>query len=284
LKTVLEVITATTDYFAKSGVESARLNIEHLLAHVLGKKRMDLYLQFDRPLGEAELGPLRELVKRRAGGEPLQYLLGTAEFLNQTLACDKRALIPRPETEQLCEILLAEAKLDSCSWKSGRIVDVGTGTGCIALSLAAALPDAEVIGVDISTDALALARENAARVGLAERVKFLESDLLAAVEGPISLIVANLPYIPSGEMAGLQREVLREPLSALDGGDDGLMIVRRLVAQAGEKLATEGRLALELHYDHPSKLAPELARDNFRDTKVVKDYSGHERFVITTNG
>ena len=284
MKTVLEVITATTDYFAKSGVESARLNIEHLLAHVLGNKRMDLYLQFDRPLGEAELAPLRELVKRRAGGEPLQYLLGTAEFLDHTLACDRRALIPRPETEQLCEILLAEAKLETCVWKTGRIVDVGTGTGCIALSLASALPGAEVIGVDISTDALALARENAARVGLAERVKFLESDLLAAATGPISLVVANLPYIPSGEIAGLQREVLREPLTALDGGDDGLAIVRRLVAQAGKKLAAGGRLALELHYDHPSKLAPEVVRHNFRDTQVVKDYSGHERFVITTNG
>ncbi len=284
MKTVLEVITATTDYFAKSGVESPRLNIEHLLAHALGKKRMDLYLEFDRPLSEKELAPLRDLVKRRAGGEPLQYLLGTAEFLDHTLLCDKRALIPRPETEQLCEILIAEAKSENCTWKTGRIVDVGTGSGCIALALAAALPEATVIGVDISPDALSLARENAARVGLAEKVCFVESDLLEKIDGPISLLVANLPYIPSADIPGLQREVLREPHNALDGGDDGLVIARRLLAQAGEKLAAGGRLALELHFDHPSKLAPELAHFNFRDTTIVKDYSGHERFVITTHG
>jgi release factor glutamine methyltransferase len=284
LKTVLEVIQATTDYFTKAGVESARLNIEHLLAHVLGKKRMDLYLEFDRPLGEKELGPLRDLVKRRAAGEPLQYLLGTAEFLDHTLKCDARALIPRPETEQLCELLLQEAKGDACTWKTGRIVDVGTGTGCIALSLAAALPDATVLAVDLSPDALALARENAAALGLQERVQFIQSDLLAEIPGPLDLVVANLPYIPSAEMKTLQREVLKEPLAALDGGNDGLVIVRRLLTQAREKLATGGRLALEVHCDHPSKLAPELPQYNFRDTQVVKDYSGHPRFVISTNG
>lgn len=284
LKTVLEVITATTDYFAKSGVESARLNIEHLLAHVLGQKRMDLYLQFDRPLSEKELSPLRDLVKRRAQGEPLQYLLGTAEFLDLTLGCDARALIPRPETEHLCELLIAEGKAEGCAWKSGRIVDVGVGTGCIALTLAKAFPEATVVGVDVSAEALALARENAARAGLSERVSFVQSDLLAGVEGPIDLLVANLPYIPTPEMAGLQREVLREPRTALDGGDDGLVIVRRLLDEAGGKLAQGGRVALELHFDQPSRLAAELATDNFRDTRIVKDYSGHERFVFTTHG
>lgn len=284
MKTVLEVITATTDYFAKSGVESARLNIEHLLAHVLGMKRMDLYLQFDRPLAEKELAPLRELVKRRAGGEPLQYLLGTAEFLEHTLICDKRALIPRPETEQLCETLIAEGKIEGCAWKTGRIVDVGTGSGCIALALASAFPEATVIAVDLSPDALSLARENAAKLGLAERVQFIESDLLSNVEGPIDLLVANLPYIPTSEMAGLQREVLREPHSALEGGPDGLVFVRQIMEQAQVKIPSGGRLALELHFDQPSKFASELGRYGFCDAKVLKDYSGHERFVITTHG
>src|SRR5881296_3053428 len=127
MKTVLEVITATTDYFRNSGVESPRLNIEHLLAHVMGKRRMDLYLEFDRPLGEKELAPLRDLVRRRAQREPLQHLLGTVEFLGLTLKSDPRALIPRPETEQLCEMLAAQANAPECIWKSGRIVDVGTG-------------------------------------------------------------------------------------------------------------------------------------------------------------
>src|SRR5438128_5881183 len=150
MKTVLDVITATTDYFRKSGIESPRLNIEHLLAHVMGKRRMDLYLEFDRPLGEKELGPLRDLVRRRAQREPLQHLLGTVEFLGLTLKSDARALIPRPETEQLCEMLVAQAKGAGCTWKNGRVADVGTGSGCIALAIANALPEANVIGLDSS--------------------------------------------------------------------------------------------------------------------------------------
>lgn len=279
MKTVLEVITATAGYFAKNGVESARLNIEHLLAHVLGKKRMDLYLEFERVLTDAELTPLRELVKRRASGEPLQYLLGTAEFLSHSLLCDRRALIPRPETEELCEMLVAEAKVDACSWKSGRVVDVGTGSGCIALALAAACPDARMTGVDVSDDALALARENAVRLGLAERVIFEKSDLLAGVDGPLDLVVANLPYIPSAELPGLQREVLREPHTALDGGADGLTFVRPLIAQAAEKLAPGGRLAFELHLGQPAAVAAMLG-EKFCDVRTARDHSGRERFVF----
>ncbi len=281
LKTVLEVITATAGYFAKNGVDSPRLNIEHLLAHVLGKKRMDLYLEFERPLTDAELAPLRELVKRRASGEPLQYLLGTWEFLSHTLLCDKRALIPRPETEELCEALLLEAKGEGISWKTGRIVDVGTGSGCIALALASAFPEARVTGVDLSDDAIALARENAARLGLAGRVSFENSDLLANVDGPLDLVVANLPYIPSSEMPGLQREVLKEPHSALDGGADGLALVRPLISQAGVKLAAGGRLALELHIGQSAEVA-RLMGGRFRDVRAAKDHSGHERFVFAT--
>jgi release factor glutamine methyltransferase len=282
MKTVLEVITATTDYFAKNKVGSPRLNIEHLLAHVLGKRRMDLYLEFDRPLGEKELTPLRDLVRRRAEGEPLQHLLGTVEFLNLTLLCDKRALIPRHETEELCEHLVAEAKSESCIWKSGHIVDVGTGSGCIALALAAASPQARVTAVDLSDDALALARENASRTGLADRVSIAKSDLLTAVEPPVDLLVANLPYIPSAEIPTLQREVLRDPLSALDGGPDGLSFVRRLLEQARAKLAPGARVALELAKDQPSQLAAELSPEIFTAIETRKDYGGCERFLFAT--
>ena len=174
--TVLEVLQSTTAYFKKRAIESPRLNAEHLIAHSLGKKRIELYLDFERPLSEPELVPLRELVRRRGQGEPLQHLLGTVEFGEQTFVSDKRALIPRPETEQLVEYLC-----DLALPRAGRFLDVGTGSGVIILSLAARFPDAELHAVDLSADALALARENAARLGLTERVKFSESNLLLYV-------------------------------------------------------------------------------------------------------
>ena len=284
MKTVLEVITATTDYFKKSGVESPRLNIEHLLAHVMGKRRMDLYMEFDSTLSEKELGPLRDLVRRRAQGEPLQHLLGTVEFLGLTLKCDARALIPRPETEQLCELLVAEAKSEGCIWKSHTIVDVGTGSGCIALALAASVPEARVLGLDLSDDALALARENAARVALGERVSFAKSDLLAAVAEPVALIVANLPYIAADEVPKLQGEVLRDPISALVGGADGLEIIRRLIPEADAKLIPGGRLALEIGLGQGAALVADLAAGNFRDARILKDYQGRDRFIFATHG
>ena len=284
MKTVLEVINATTDYFRKSGVESPRLNIEHLLAHVMGKRRMDLYMEFDSALSEKELGPLRELVRRRAQGEPLQHLLGTVEFLGLTLKCDARALIPRPETEQLCELLVAEAKGEGCIWKSHTIVDVGTGGGCIALALAASVPEARVLGVDLADDALALARENAARVALGERVSFSRSDLLSAVTDRVALIVANLPYIPAAEVPKLQAEVLRDPISALVGGADGLEIIRRLIPEADSKLIPGGRLALEIGLGQGAALVADLAAGNFRDARILKDYQGRDRFIFATHG
>ena len=184
--TVLEVLQATTAYFKKHDLESPRLSAEHLLAHVLGRKRIELYLEFERELAEAELAPLRELVKRRAQGEPLQHLLGTVEFCGLTFLCDRRAMIPRPETEQLVEVLKSEIR-DPKS----EIMDVGTGSGVIALCLAAEFPGAQILAVDISNDALALAQENAARLNLAERVRFLKSNLLENV-GEFSMSLSQI--------------------------------------------------------------------------------------------
>ncbi|MEI9893531.1 MAG: peptide chain release factor N(5)-glutamine methyltransferase [Chthoniobacter sp.] len=275
MKTVLEVIQATTAYFQKSGVESPRLNIEHLLAHVLGKKRMDLYMEFDRPLSEPQLEPLRALVKRRAAGEPLQHLLGTAEFHGRTFLSDPRGLVPRPETEQLCELVLAGGA-------ATRVLDVGTGSGVIALTLAASWPEARVEAVDLSPDALALARENATRLGLAGRVQFLAGDLLANVTGEYDLIVANLPYIARGEIPTLSREVQHDPLPALDGGPDGLDIFRRFVPQAAQHL--RGRLALEIGHHQSQPLAELLAAHNFQDIRPQTDYQGHDRYLFATYG
>src|ERR1700720_1457214 len=172
-KSLLEVLQSTTAYFTNHKIENPRLNAEQLLAHTLRLSRMDLYLEFERNLAENELGPLRDLVRRRGQGEPLQHLLGTVEFCGHTFAIDKRAMVPRPETEELVGLLLAEIS----GQKSGiRILDVGTGSGVIGLSLAVKFPQANVCAIDISEDALSLARENAAQLRLSERVRFQKSD------------------------------------------------------------------------------------------------------------
>jgi release factor glutamine methyltransferase len=275
MKSVLEVIQSTTDYFRKQGIESPRLNIEHLLAHVLGRRRMELYLEFDRPLGERELEPLRALVKRRAAGEPLQHLLGTVEFCGRIFLCDARALVPRPETEQLCELLLKDGA-------ARRVVDVGTGSGVIALTLAGEMPGAEVEGVDLSDEALALAQANAGRLGLAERVRWTRSDLLGAVERECDLLVANLPYIATAEIAALSREVRHDPPGALDGGADGLRLIERLADEAPRIL--KGRLALEIGDGQAAAVAGLLSARNFQDIRAVKDYQARERFVFANYG
>jgi len=279
MKPLLEVLRATTEYFARHDVESPRLNAEHLIAHVLGKKRIELYMEFDRPLGERELVPLRELMRKRAIGVPLQHLLGTVEFHKRVFASDARALIPRPETELLMELVLKEALPEA-----PRILDVGTGTGVIALTLAAELPLADVTAVDVSTDALALAQENAALLGLTGRVRFLQSDLLEGVEGLFDLIIANLPYIPGGEIASLAREVQHDPVLALDGGPVGTEIVERLIVAACNHLKPGGLLVLEIGHDQAEQLVPVLERQNYRDIRPMPDYQNILRFLFATYG
>jgi release factor glutamine methyltransferase len=279
MKTVLEVIQATTAYFEKHGVESPRLNIEHLLAHLLKLKRMDLYMQFDQPVPPAVLDPLRDLVRRRSAGEPLQHLLGTIEFLGRTFLSDKRALIPRPETEFFCEKLLNWGKEPPFA---GRALDVGVGSGVIALTLAAAWPQATVEAVDISPAALELAAENARRLGFADRVRFYESDLLAHASGEYQLIAANLPYIAAAEIPGLTREVRHDPADALEGGPLGTELIFRLIAEARASL--RGVLALEIGCDQAGAIRVELERQNYHDIRTHADYVGRDRFVFATYG
>jgi len=277
--TVLEVLQATTAYFKKHDLESPRLNAEHLLAHVLRRKRIELYLEFERELAEAELAPLRELVKRRAQGEPLQHLLGTVEFCGLTFLCDRRAMIPRPETEQLVEVLKSEVRNPK-----SEIMDVGTGSGVIALCLAAEFPGAQILAVDISNDALALAQENAARLNLAERVRFLKSNLLENVEGVFDVIVANLPYVSTQERHTLSREVLHDPEVAVFASTRGDELVRELIAQAPSRLRPGGMLALEIGMGQSEALLSTLAEKNYRDISSKTDYSGVTRFLFARYG
>jgi len=274
MMTVLEVLNAATSYLQKQGVESPRLNAEHLLAHTLGmSKRMDLYLAFDRPLGEKERAPLRELVKRRSEGVPLQHLLGTVEFLGYEFLCDPRGLIPRPETEELVGLVLKLAP------EAGSFLDVGTGSGVIALSLAMARSEANVTACDISKAALALTAENRARLGLEARVDLIESDLLSAVDGSFDVIVANLPYIPSPEIPTLSREVRHDPVSALDGGPNGLQLIERLADQLPSRLVDGGVVALEIGHDQAERVIAILAARGFQDSASHADHQGHQRFV-----
>ena len=277
--TVLEVLQATTAYFKKHNVENPRLNAEHLLAHALGRKRIELYLEFERVLTESELAPLRNLVKRRSEGEPLQHLLGTTEFCGLTFLCDRRAMVPRPETEELVE--LVESKIEN---RELRIVDVGTGSGVIALTLAVKFPEAEILGVDISDDALALAQENAARVKLADRVRFLKSNLLENVEGCFDVIVANLPYISIQDRHSLSREVLHDPEVALFACAQGDELVRELIAQAPSQLRAGGMLALEIGIGQSEAVLSALAEKNYRDISFKNDYSGVKRFLFARYG
>jgi release factor glutamine methyltransferase len=279
--TVLELLQTTTAYFGKKGVEQPRLSIEHLLADSLGKKRIELYLEFDRSLSGLELEPLREKVRRRAEGEPLQHLLGHWDFYGRTFKTDKRALIPRPETELLVDTLLKEVTKGE---PSTRLVDVGTGSGVLAITLALERPELEVFALDLSEEALALARENAERLGVLDRVAFRRSDLLEGIEGPFHWVVANLPYIPTADLNGLQPEVKYDPRLALDGGKDGLTIIKRLIESVPGKIASNGMIALEIGQGQSQRVLGFLADHNYRDISIKKDYQGVERLLIARYG
>jgi release factor glutamine methyltransferase len=279
--TVLEVLQSTAAYFKKRKIDNPRLNAEHLLAHVLDRGRIELYLEFERALGGSELATLRELVRRRGRGEPLQHLLGTVEFCGQTFLCDKRALVPRPETEELVELLTSKLQLPSSNF---RVIDVGTGSGVIALSLAARFREAEIYASDISEQALALARENALRLNFDGRVQFLRSNLLEGVDGMFDLIVANLPYIAAQDRHTLSREVLHDPQVALFAAEQGAELLRKLIEQTPARLRPGGMLALEIGAGQSEALLSILADKNYRDISSRNDYSGRTRFLFARYG
>jgi len=272
---ILELINKTTPYLEKAGIASPRLTIELLLAHVLQKKRLQLYLEFERELDAATLEVLRGLVKRRVAGEPLQYVIGEAEFCGLKLAVDRRVLIPRPETELLVEVVAAR--------QPATVVDVGTGSGCIALALAQRLPAAEITATDISPDALAVARANAARFNLKNFTRFLTGDLLSVFADSLTVdaIVSNPPYIASGELAQLPREVKDfEPAQALFAGVDGLEVIRRLVLDAKRWLSPTGFVALEIGAGQCAAVAELFGGAGYTVAQVEKDLQGHERVIV----
>lgn len=293
--TVLEILNRTKVFFEKKGVPDARLDAEYIISHGLGmKNRMDLYLNFEKPLTAAELDTLRPLVARRANREPLQHIIGDTSFRGHIIKCDTRALVPRPETEELVD--MAKKSLEGVT--APLVVEVGTGTGAIAIACAKEIEGAKVLATDISNDALALARENADANGLGEGTEgkslaFAQGDLLDAVTGDIiakaagdasaklNCLIANLPYIPDGEKGKLQPEVDKfDPELALYGGPDGLTLVRKMLQQTEGKMSAGAPIFLEIASEQAPMLEAEA--DNYpwlEFTGSHKDFCGNVRFV-----
>lgn len=275
---LLEIIQKTTDFLAAKGVESPRLNAELLVGHALGLKRMQLYLQFERVMTEPELEKIRPLVKRRAQREPLQYILGDTEWAGLRLKVDRRALIPRHETELLIELL--EQRFPT---PAERVLDLGTGSGAIALALASRLENATVTAVDASADALALAKENAVALGLDGRVGFVLSNWYESLasDAPYDLIVSNPPYLTEAETAEAEPEVrVHEPVSALTAADEGLADLRAIIQGAPRFLREGGLIALETGIAQHDALTRLLAEAGFIEIESKKDLTDRDRFMF----
>jgi release factor glutamine methyltransferase len=291
--TVKDVLRWTTSRFEERGIATPRLDAEILTAHALSLPRVQLYVQFDRPLTPTELTAIRESVKRRQAGESVAYVIGKKEFWGLDFAVDARVLVPRPDTETLVDEALArvgktppagEVAEPATVPTPPRIADVGTGSGAIAVTLAKTRPDASVFATDVSPDALAVARANAERHGVL--ITFLEGNLEAPLIplAPFDLITANLPYVPTAEIAGLAPEVRAEPVGALDGGPDGLELVRRLITAAPVLLAPGGALVLEVGAGQAQATARLCEAAGLTDVRVRRDLGEIERVVSAVNG
>jgi len=273
--TTLGVLDWTTQRFNEAGITSARLEAQILLAHVLGCSRVQLYTGFDKPLGDAELAGYRALIKRRLAGEPVSYLVGETEFWGLPFHVEPSVLVPRPDTETVIEVVRV-ARPDRAS--PCRILDLCTGSGVIAVSLAREYPAAQVVATEVSSAAAALARRNAARNGVAERVDVRDGDLFAPVRGErFDVIAANPPYIASAVIPTLAAEVRREPQIALDGGPDGLVFYDRIAGEAREYLARGGAIVVEHGCDQADAVRARLAAAGFTAVTLVHDLARNPR-------
>ena len=281
---IARVLRWATEDFTRRANPSSRLDAELLLCEVLGIDRIRLIVDATRPLAPAELAAYRELIQRRRRGEPIAYIRGEREFYGHRFRVDARVLVPRPDTETLVEVALDRTRARSLY---GRALDLCTGSGCVAIAFAKARRTWRVTAIDVSPDALRLARENAERLGVNYCTHWLEGDLFGplAPNARFELVVGNPPYIPRGDIAGLDRDVRDfEPHLALDGGDDGLSFVRRIVADTPGRLVPGGVLALEVGYDQAERVAAIFEERGFSDVRRRRDYGGHERVVSGVYG
>lgn len=280
-ETALAYLELAAKFFAARNVASPRLDAELLLAEVLATDRVGVYLRFDRPLGRVEVDAYRALVKRRGEGEPVAHLLGRREFWSRTFVVTPDVLVPRPETELVVERALTLIDADGGRERPLRVLDLGTGSGVLAVTLATELPKAQVTGIDVSPAALAVARRNAETLGVADRVHFLESDWTSAL-GPderFDVVVSNPPYVPSGELPELPAEVRRDPALALDGGADGLAAYRRIADAAVRILVPGGVLLCEVGAGQAADVGSIFAAAGLGAIARFADLAGIDRVV-----
>lgn len=276
--TIGSILKWTEQYFTEKGVDSPRLDAEVLLSAVLGKERIYLYVHFDEPLQADELAKFREMVKDRALRVPVAYILGSREFMGLEFKVTPDVLIPRPDTEILVEAVIERLK----DREAVLLADIGTGSGAVILSLLKNLPQAAGVTVDISKAALNVAQDNAVQLGVADRVEFIQGDVCEPLRGRrLTALVSNPPYIPQSDIDKLEPEVKKEPLKALDGGQDGLDFYRRITKDAVQLLEPGGLLAFEvgiLQADAVKNMA--ITAGVFENIEIIKDYGGIERVVI----
>lgn len=284
--TIIDIIRWGTGYLTDKGFDEARLTVELLLSETLGLKRFDLYVKHDQPLKQGELEKLRTLIKRRLAHEPVQYILGKTTFYSIDLKVDRRALIPRPETE-----ILAEAVIEHCrtflSQKEGvRVLDIGTGSGCIAIAIARFVKNASVTAIDSSAQAIELADENSRATKTDDRIHFMQSDFLKgsvdSFEGPFDIVVSNPPYIPASEFSGLPEEIRSyEPSNALTDGGDGLGFFRKIAESAPTLLRSGGWVFVETADGQAKHVADIFSGSGGSEVGMKKDLLNIERVVMS---
>lgn len=278
--TVLEAIRLSTEYLDKKKIDSPRINAELLLAHIIGCKRLDLYLAFDRPLTEPELNIYRGLIKRRASYEPLQYIIGTVEFYGLVFKVTSSVLIPRPETELLVENIIKELS----DKEQLNILEIGCGSGNITISLAYHLKQAQIITTDVSDAALNLAKENSQKLGVAERISFIRHNILTddlLRFSMFDLVVSNPPYVSLQSYSSLQKEILDfEPRLAVTDESDGLTFYRIISEKVSGNIKKGGKLFFEISHGQCDDVKSIMTKNNFSKIEVIKDYQNIERIVF----
>lgn len=281
MNSLLDLLKKSTEFLAKKGIDNARLQSELIFAGTLRCRRLDLYLQFERPLTQEQVDTLRERILRRSRREPVQYIVGDTDFRNLTLKCDPRALIPRPETEELVGFVLEKLAALRPEGTLARVLDLGTGTGAIALAVATERPHTQVVAVDKSEGALALARENAAFVGAPAETEFIRSDWFENVTGTFDVIISNPPYLTQAEWECAQAEVRdHEPLSALVADNAGLADLEKILREARKHLAPDGFVAFETGIAQHEALREIALACGFAETESLNDLSDRPRFFF----